>query len=126
MKKHVLAQQLLGKSSVEACSLEEVRDLAGRYPYYAPAQFLLLEKLKQENDPGYTQQMQKAVLYYHNPLAFEFFISSNQFFIDENLDSELESPVNFQDHEPVMPETVISVNEPVHPSPVEEDLNENP
>jgi hypothetical protein len=76
---HVLAQQLFGKPSVAACDLQEIRSLVQRYPYFAPAQFLLLEKLKQENSPEYIHQLQKAVLYYHNPLEFEYFISSDKF-----------------------------------------------
>ncbi|MFL5739935.1 MAG: hypothetical protein ACJ75B_06950 [Flavisolibacter sp.] len=80
---HVLAQQIFGKSSVEECSLQEIRELTQRYPFFAPAQFLLLEKLKQEGSPEYAGQLQKAVLYYHNPLEFEYFISSSHFYTDE-------------------------------------------
>lgn len=76
---HVLAQQVFGKSSIDDCDLQEIKDLAGRYPYFAPVQFLLLEKLKKENSPEYTTQLQKAVLYYHNPLEFDYFISSERF-----------------------------------------------
>ena len=72
---HVLAQQLLGKPSVDECDLEEIKQLVSRYPYFAPAQFLYLQKLKSENAEDYAKQLQKAVLYYHNPLAFEYFIS---------------------------------------------------
>lgn len=89
VKKHVLAQQLFGKSSVESCSLQEIREMVERFPYYAPAQFLLLEKLKQDNSPEYTEQLQKAVLYYHNPLAFEFFVSSDKFYVEDE-------PVSFE------------------------------
>lgn len=76
---HVLAQQLFGKSSVDDCDLNEIKELVNRYPYFAPAQFLLLEKLKKENSPEYPNQLQKAVLFYHNPLEFEYFISSDRF-----------------------------------------------
>ncbi len=79
---HGLAQQLFGKSSIEECDLQEIQHLVDRYPYFAAAQFLLLEKLKQEASPDYTSQLQKAVLYYHNPLEFEFFISSGQLYSD--------------------------------------------
>lgn len=79
---HVLAQQLFGKSSVAECDLQEIRTLAQRYPYFAPAQFLLLEKLKQESSPEYGTQLQKSVLYYHNPLEFEYFISSGRFYAE--------------------------------------------
>ncbi len=81
---HVLAQQLFGKSSVAECDLQEVKALAHRFPYFAPAQFLLLEKLKQESSPDYGVQLQKAVLFYHNPLEFEYFISSDRFLMEED------------------------------------------
>ena len=79
---HVLAQQLFGRSSVDECDLQEIKDLVSLYPYFAPAQFLLLEKLKRQNAPEYPSQLQKAVLYYHNPLEFEYFISSDRFETD--------------------------------------------
>jgi len=79
---HVLAQQIMGKPSVAECELQEIRNLVQRFPYFAPAQFLLLEKLKEQNAPGYQEQLRKAVLYYHNPLSFEYFISSDTFLTD--------------------------------------------
>src|SRR5579875_3783276 len=87
---HVLAQTLFGKSSVEECSPEEIKKLSERYPYFAPAQFLLLEKLKAENAPEYSAQQQKAVLYYHDPLQFEYFISSNRFHTEVDFDEKYE------------------------------------
>src|SRR5687768_8371879 len=83
---HVLAQSILGKSTLEECNLAEIRELVQRYPYFAPAQFLYLQKLKSENAEEYAQQSQKAVLYYHNPLAFEYFISSDRFTTELNLE----------------------------------------
>lgn len=79
---HALAQQLLGKPTVEECSLEEVKDLARNYPYFAPAQFLLLQKLRLDGSPEYEAQLQRAVLYYHNPLEFEYFINSEKFYTE--------------------------------------------
>jgi hypothetical protein len=87
---HVLAQQLFGKSSIDECDLQEIKNLANNYPYFAPAQFLLLEKLKKENSPEYSVQLQKAVLYYPDPLEFEYFISSDRF----------ETEVDFEDSYP--------------------------
>jgi hypothetical protein len=54
----------------------------------------LLEKLKKENSPEYSAQLQKAVLYYHDPLEFEYFISSDRFetsidFEERNLQSAI-------------------------------------
>jgi hypothetical protein len=126
----VLAQQILGKSSIDECGLQEVKDLAERFPYFAPAQFLLLEKLKRENAPDYPAQLRKAVLYYHNPLEFEYFISSNRFEAGSGLE-EIEQPYVRQEHkeektfEPaVLPEKEISNEIPVETEPVKEFMDE--
>ncbi len=79
---HALAQRLLGKATIDDCSLEEVKNLAQRFPYFAPAQFLLLEKLKQEGAEEYSSQVQKSILYYYNPLEFQYFISSDRFYTE--------------------------------------------
>lgn len=94
---HVLAQQIFTKNSLEECDLEEIRNLADRYPYFAPAQFLLLQKLRQENSAEYSAQLQKSVLYYHDPLEFEYFISSGRFYTETDLE---ESPQPAVNHEP--------------------------
>src|SRR5947209_18489386 len=93
-KIHTLARELFNKDSVEECSLEEVQDLAKRYPYFVPAQFLLLEKLKSSGSSEYETQLQKAVLYYHDPLEFEYFISSDRFYTEFNFEEiVVEEPV---------------------------------
>src|SRR5690349_8625573 len=79
---HVLAQQLFNKASLEECNLQEVTNLSQQYPYFAPAQLLLLEKLKQEKDASYEPQLQKAVLYYADPLEFEYLIAAEKFHTD--------------------------------------------
>ena len=101
---HVLAQQVFGKSSLDECDLQEIKNLVNRYPYFAPAQFLLLEKLKRDNDPGYSAQLQKAVLYYHDPLEFEFLISSGRF--ETDFDFEENEQLATADDEKYEEETV--------------------
>ena len=85
---HALAQRLFGKATIEECHLEEVKNLAQRFPYFAPAQFLLLEKLKQLGGEEYSEQLQKSILYYHNPLEFQYFISSDRFYTEVSFDTE--------------------------------------
>lgn len=111
---HVLAQQLLGKPSVDECDLEEIKQLVSRYPYFAPAQFLLLEKLKKENSAEYSAQLQKAVLYYHNPLEFEYFISPDRFQTEVDFVGsdqpvatglEQETPIEFGQASTISPQT---------------------
>ncbi|RYZ58655.1 MAG: hypothetical protein EOO14_09445, partial [Chitinophagaceae bacterium] len=81
---HALAQHLLGKASVEECSLEELQHLTKRYPYFAPAQFLLLQKLKETGSPDADAQQRKAVLYFHDPLQFDHFLSAESYDVDED------------------------------------------
>lgn len=81
---HALAQLLSNKSSVEEYTIEELQQLTKQYPYFAPAQFLLLQKLKSEGSPEAAAQSQKAVLYYHDPLQFDYFVSTHKFLIDES------------------------------------------
>ena len=82
---HALAQLLPGKNALDECSVDELQHLTKRYPYFAPAQFLLLQKLKSIGSPDAEAQQRKAVLYYHDPLQFDYFVSSEKFFIDEAL-----------------------------------------
>jgi hypothetical protein len=127
---HVLAQQLFGKSSVDECDLQEVKDLANRYPYFAPAQFLLLEKLKKENAPEYPSQLQKTVLYYHNPLEFEYFISSDRFETEIDFEESFQPEAVSYEHEEISIATVTPSEETVNPvieeTPVQEEILEPP
>lgn len=82
---HGLAQLLPDKTSLEECSLEELQHITKRFPYFAPAQFLLLQKLKESSSPDYEAQHRKALLYFHDPLLFDYFISADNFFMDEGV-----------------------------------------
>lgn len=80
---HGLAHLLPGKTSLDDYSVDEIQQLTRRYPYFAPAQFLLLQKLKESGSPDFVAQQRKAVLYFHDPLQFEAFVSAENFSIDE-------------------------------------------
>jgi len=99
---HVLAKTLLGNDSIEESSLESVRALADRFPYFAPAQFLLAQKLKTADAEAYGKQLQKAALYFHNPLLFEFFINPENFggeVADEKMRESVDENVSTEDRE---------------------------
>ena len=74
----LLSQQLLQKD-LSKCSVDELKKISLQYPFFAPAQFLLLKKLKDVNDPLYHQQLQRAALYHHDSVAFEFLISEEEY-----------------------------------------------
>ena len=74
----VLTQQLFQKNIVD-CSVEELQNLADENPYFAPAQYALLTKLKEKDHEKYQAQFQKAILYYHDPLSFDQFINEENY-----------------------------------------------
>jgi hypothetical protein len=98
---HALANLLLGKATIVECDLHEVKNLAQRFPYFASAQFLLLEKLKQEGSAAYPAQVQKSILYYHDPLSFQYFIDSDRFYteLQEEEISDKEQETRHNEHE---------------------------
>ncbi len=88
---HALAQHLFGKTTVEECDLKEVQMLANKFPYFAPAQILLLQKLKSENEEAYHSQLQKAILYYPNPLEFQLLVDEERFVVEESFELQTAS-----------------------------------
>jgi hypothetical protein len=68
-----LSEKITSKSFAD-CSVEELRKLTSEYPYFAPAHFMLLKKLDPSTE-AYREQYQKAILYFHDPFSFEYFIN---------------------------------------------------
>jgi hypothetical protein len=90
---HALAQQMLGKTSWEECSPEELQQLAKRYPFFAPAQFIYLQKLKETDLPAFEKQQQKGILYFPDPLQFNYFLSDKKFAQHETIPVNTDAPV---------------------------------
>jgi hypothetical protein len=67
-----LVKSVTRKASLSECSVSELEKLVAQYPYFAPAQFLLAQKLKLENSPQYSRQAQKALLYIQDQLWFDY------------------------------------------------------
>lgn len=66
-----MVKTLLQKETLEQCSLPELQQFADRHPYFGAAQLLLAKKMQQEQTEGYDRQLQKTLLYFHNPLWVE-------------------------------------------------------
>jgi hypothetical protein len=96
----VLTQQLFQKNIAD-CSVDELEELAGAYPYFAPAQYALLLKFKETDYSSYEKQFQKTILYYHEPPGFDQFINEDEYEVDDRAfvaketlaPEEIESPV---------------------------------
>ena len=86
---------IAGKSSLEECTGEELRKLAAQYPYFSPAQLLFVRKLKDEKKPLLKEHIEKASLYFENPLWF------NHLLHRDTLASPIEIIHSIKDEPPV-------------------------
>ena len=70
-----ITKSITGKHSLNDCSVEELQQLTSQYPFSAPAQFLLARKLKEISSDSFTNHIQKASLYFQNPLWFDYLLN---------------------------------------------------
>jgi hypothetical protein len=70
-----LVASILQKNSVADCSLDELRSLTSRYPYFSTARLLLLQKLKLENNSAYQKERESTSLFINNPLWLDWLIN---------------------------------------------------
>jgi len=73
-----IIDQLAIQLSLPDKTKEELEVITQRYPYFAFAQFLLNQKMKDEQDPNAEKQMQKTALYFSNPFLFHYLITENE------------------------------------------------
>lgn len=71
-----LVKSIFKKNSPSECSNEELQQLLNQYPYFGPAQLLLAEKMRSENNPQYEDQLQKTSLYFQNPLWLDHLLNN--------------------------------------------------
>ncbi len=79
-----ITKSITGKTSVDDCSVEELKQIASQYPYFGPAQFLYVKKLKSENSSQLENQKHKASLYFQNPVWLNYLLEENTTTIIEN------------------------------------------
>ncbi len=61
-----LAQAVLQKKSLAECSVDELQEVAQKYPFSPAVQLLLARKMKDEKSEGWQQQLDEAALYVPN------------------------------------------------------------
>lgn len=72
-----ITKSITGKTSLLDCSTDELKQITSQYPYFAPAQFLYVKKLKDENSSQLAAQKQKALLYYQNHVWLDYLLHEN-------------------------------------------------
>jgi len=71
----LLAKSVLQKDTLEQCSNHELQQLIDQYPYFGAAHLLLAKKMFSENSDNFNEQLQKASLFFNNPLWLEYLLN---------------------------------------------------
>jgi len=74
-----LVQSFFGKNSIDECGVQELQNAAREYPYSAPLQLILSEKMRSQHPSLYQKQLQKTSLYFHNILWFDFLVNKEEY-----------------------------------------------
>ncbi|MBC7650466.1 MAG: hypothetical protein H7101_01810, partial [Deinococcales bacterium] len=61
-----------GNNNLASVNIDDLLNIANEYPYFAPAQYLLALKQKQQNSFSYNYQLQKAALHFSNPMWLQY------------------------------------------------------
>ena len=120
---NTVIRQLFGKDSLGDVSEETLKRFTEKYPYSPIGQLLLSKKLRQNKIDGFEQQASKSVLYFNNPLWFDWLLSMQHVKDNEETDDAIKdepSPID-----PLIAET-IPEDETVQEDKVEEVPNETP
>lgn len=72
-----LTYSLFKKNTPDDCTVDEIRSLADKYPYFSPLQFLLSKKMMTEKHKDYKRQAAKASLYFKNPVFFNHILNNH-------------------------------------------------
>src|SRR5689334_19296237 len=73
-----LAKLIFQKEALHDCSLEDLQAISEAYPYFAPVQLLLAEKLKANGGSSYNEQLEKISLHFSNPLWLDFLLNGSK------------------------------------------------
>lgn len=88
MKKEIsqITQAIFNKSSIREVSVEELTGFLSRYPYYAPARYLLAKKQQEDNPGSIHEESITAGLYFNNSLWFQWQMESQE---TENIEAQV-------------------------------------
>ena len=106
-----LVRSVLKKDSLSDCTIEELQKLAAEYPYFSPAQFLLVQKLKETNQELYNEQIQKLSLHFYNPLWLDHILEQEK--------TEMVTEKESVQEEIKIPEQEIQITEAINEQPAD-------
>ena len=116
-----ITKSITGKPSLYECGTDELKLMASQYPFFGPAKFLLAKKLKQDNSPLVEEHIQKASLYFQNPVWFDHVLNETGV-IDNYIPAAKEKPeVPLSKQEPPVTHEDVVVQ-----SPAQREMNDLP
>lgn len=65
-----------GNNNLSTVNIDDLFNIANEYPYFAPAQFLLALKQKEQNSYSFNYQLQKSALHFSNPMWLQYQLQS--------------------------------------------------
>lgn len=86
-----ITKSITGKPSLHDCDIEELKQVTTQYPFFGPARFLLAKKLGQENASLNSENIQKASLYFQNPVWYHHLLNGPGF-INSYIPPQSEAP----------------------------------
>lgn len=113
-----ITKSITGRYSLYECDTEELKQVTNRYPFFGPARFLLAKKLKQEQSPVVDEHIQKASLYFQNPVWFDHLLNETGI-IETFIPEKHETPVSVnEEEENAGGSTVVSEEEEENEAPI--------
>lgn len=102
---NTITQQLFHKDSLDDLSEEDLGQFISKYPYVAPARFLLAKKKHQHGEQEAVAELITAGLYFNNPLWLNWQLENEDkeddkqvVAVPEEPKAEEESPIVFQSY----------------------------
>jgi len=79
-----ITTSLLGKKTIDECSLTSIRQLCADYPWLGSAQLLLVKKLKLVHDPAWEDAYEKASLFYPSTQWLNYLLEPEKHSIEKS------------------------------------------
>ena len=73
-----ITKSITGRLSLFEYDIDELQQLTSQYPFFAPAKFLLAQKMKEKKSFLFEEQIQKASIYFQNPVWLDHLLNDNQ------------------------------------------------
>lgn len=92
-----IVRLVTGKPSLNEVTIAELQAIADNQPFFAVAQLLLTQKMKQENHPDTASQLQRTSLYFPNIFWLDYQLQDKAFYVDTTVRRAAPAPVFYKE-----------------------------